>query len=166
MKRLLQGLIALAVLVALVGWVMQRHELSSSLRQAVLSRPGVIPVASVQKTGLTGVRRTVEDHFATAQILGTREMEIQTPAGEKQVRRVRLVRDASYKYPLLRVEDEMVRTPQGDRLVRQSAMVKRALKAEEDLKAGRFQTLEEFNKDMDEFIEGLYAKKTKAKRRA
>lgn len=50
--------------------------------------------------------------------------------------------------------------------VRQSAMVKRALKAEEDLKAGRFQTLEEFNKDMDEFIEGLYAKKTKAKRRA
>jgi hypothetical protein len=53
-----------------------------------------------------------------------------------------------------------------ERPVRQSAMVKRALKAEEDLKAGRFQTLEEFNKDMDEYIEGLYAKKTKAKRRA
>lgn len=50
--------------------------------------------------------------------------------------------------------------------VRQSAMVKRALKAEKDLKAGRFQTLEEFSKDMDEFIEGLYAKKTKTKRRA
>ncbi|MBX2978047.1 MAG: hypothetical protein KF905_02035 [Flavobacteriales bacterium] len=50
--------------------------------------------------------------------------------------------------------------------VRQSAMVKRALKAEEDLKAGRFQTLEEFNKDMDEFIESLYAKKPKTKRRA
>jgi hypothetical protein len=50
--------------------------------------------------------------------------------------------------------------------VRQSAMVKRALKAEEDLKAGRFQSLEEFNKDMDEFIDGLYAKKTKTKGRA
>ncbi len=49
---------------------------------------------------------------------------------------------------------------------RQSPLVKRALKAEEDLRAGRFQTLEEFNKDMDEFIEGLYAKKTKVKRRA
>lgn len=49
---------------------------------------------------------------------------------------------------------------------RQSAMVKRALKAEEDLKAGRFQTLEEFNKDMDAFIDGLYAKKTKTKRSA
>ena len=43
--------------------------------------------------------------------------------------------------------------------VRQSAMVKRALKAEEDLKAGRFQTLEEFNRDMGEFIEGFSAKK-------
>ncbi|MCU0319572.1 MAG: hypothetical protein MUE88_05790 [Flavobacteriales bacterium] len=53
-----------------------------------------------------------------------------------------------------------------ERPVRQSAMVKRALKAEEDLKAGRFQTLEEFNKDMDEFIDGLYAKKTKTKGRA
>lgn len=50
--------------------------------------------------------------------------------------------------------------------IRQSAMVKRALKAEEDLKAGRFQTLEEFSKDMDEFIDGLYAKKAKSKRHA
>lgn len=50
--------------------------------------------------------------------------------------------------------------------VGESVMVKRALKAEEDLKAGRFQTLEEFSKDMDEFIEGLYAKKAKSKRRA
>jgi hypothetical protein len=48
----------------------------------------------------------------------------------------------------------------------QSPLVKRALKAEEDLKAGRFQTLEEFDKDMVEFIDGLYAKKTKVKRRA
>jgi len=50
--------------------------------------------------------------------------------------------------------------------VRQSAMVKRALKAEEDYKAGRYRTLESFSKEMDSFIDGLYEKKPKAKRRA
>lgn len=50
--------------------------------------------------------------------------------------------------------------------VRQSPLVKRALKAEGDLKAVRFQTPEEFNKDMDEFMEGLYSKKANSERRA
>ncbi len=49
---------------------------------------------------------------------------------------------------------------------RQSALVKRALKAEEDYKAGRYQTLDAFSKEMDAFIDGLYEKKPKAKRRA
>ncbi len=44
-------------------------------------------------------------------------------------------------------------------LCAKASLVKRALKAEGDLKAGRFQTPEEFNKDMDEFMEGLYSKK-------
>lgn len=44
------------------------------------------------------------------------------------------------------------------RPVRQSALVKRTLKAEEDYKAGRYQTLEAFSKEMDAFIDGLYEK--------
>ncbi len=40
-----------------------------------------------------------------------------------------------------------------------SDLVKRVLRSEEDLKAGRYSTLEEFDKEMDEFIDGLYAKK-------
>ena len=42
---------------------------------------------------------------------------------------------------------------------RQSALVKRVLKSEEDYKAGRFQTLEEFEKDMDQFMASLEKKK-------
>ena len=53
-------------------------------------------------------------------------------------------------------------------VVFQSDLVKRVLRSEEDLKAGRYSTLEEFDKDMDEFIDGLYAKKptTAKKKRA
>lgn len=130
MKRLLQGLIALAVLVALVGWFVQRHEppaASSNESWAVTgqgTRAAVAAVpASMQKAEPSLTGRTVEDRFARAEILGTKEAEIKTATGEKQVRRVRLVRDSSYKYPLVRVEEDVIRTPQGDRLVRQSAMV-------------------------------------------
>lgn len=48
----------------------------------------------------------------------------------------------------------------------QSEMVQRVMRAEEDYKAGRYQTLEEFGKDMEQFIDGLYDKKGKAKRGA
>ena len=45
-------------------------------------------------------------------------------------------------------------------------IVQRALRAEEDLKAGRFQTLEEFDKEMGTYIDSLYPAKPKSKRRA
>jgi len=47
----------------------------------------------------------------------------------------------------------------------QSPLVKRALKAEGDLRAGRFQTVEEFNREMDAFVETLHTKGIKARRR-
>lgn len=48
----------------------------------------------------------------------------------------------------------------------QSDMVKRVLRSEEDLKAGRFQTLEEFGRDMETFIDSLYESRPKTKRHA
>jgi MoxR-like ATPase len=43
--------------------------------------------------------------------------------------------------------------------VRQSAMVKRALKAEEDLKAGRVHSWDEVSAEMDQLIDSLYSEK-------
>ena len=48
----------------------------------------------------------------------------------------------------------------------QSDMVKRVLRSEEDLKAGRFQTLDEFGRDMETFIDSLYESRPKTKRHA
>lgn len=42
--------------------------------------------------------------------------------------------------------------------VRQSAMVKRALKAEEDIKAGRVHSWEEVSVEMEQLIDSLYKK--------
>lgn len=47
-----------------------------------------------------------------------------------------------------------------------SPLIKRALKAEEDLKEGRHMTLEGFDKSIGEFIQQLYSPKPKAKARA
>ncbi|MBL0127183.1 MAG: hypothetical protein IPP83_06915 [Flavobacteriales bacterium] len=46
----------------------------------------------------------------------------------------------------------------------QSDMVQRVMRAEEDYKAGRSQTLEEFGKDMEQFIDSLYVKAAKPKK--
>jgi hypothetical protein len=51
------------------------------------------------------------------------------------------------------------------RPVRQSALVKRALKADEDYKAGRYQAWEEVSTEMDALIDRLYAKPKKASKR-
>lgn len=63
-----------------------------------------------------------KDKYAGREIIAQQE-SVQTLNGIQQVRRVRLVRDPSFKYPLIRVEDELVRELSGDRLVRQVAMV-------------------------------------------
>jgi len=47
----------------------------------------------------------------------------------------------------------------------QSELVQRVLKSEEDYKEGRFQTLEEFNTEMNEFVESLYEEKGTNKKR-
>ena len=51
------------------------------------------------------------------------------------------------------------------RPVRQSALVKRVLKSEEDFKAGRYQTWEAVSTEMDMLIDQLYAKPKKASKR-
>jgi len=47
----------------------------------------------------------------------------------------------------------------------QSDLVQRVLRSEEDDKAGRFQTLQEFEKDMDQFIGTLHMEQPKANNR-
>ena len=46
-----------------------------------------------------------------------------------------------------------------------SEAVQRVLRSEEDHKAGRFQTLQEFEKDMDQFISTLHMEQPKATNR-
>ena len=53
-----------------------------------------------------------------------------------------------------------------DEPARQSAMVKRALKAEEDIKAGRVYSWGQVNEEMGALIERLYSKPKKAAKRA
>jgi hypothetical protein len=47
----------------------------------------------------------------------------------------------------------------------ESDLVQRVVRSEEDLKAGRYQTLEEYEKGMDVFIDSLYDKDGKPKRK-
>lgn len=47
----------------------------------------------------------------------------------------------------------------------ESDLVQRVLRSEEDFKAGRYQTLEEYEKGMGEFIDSLYDKEGKPKRK-
>ncbi|GEP43177.1 hypothetical protein [Brevifollis gellanilyticus] len=132
MKRLFHGLIGLATLAALLGWLMGRGEggrvpLAAAERLSV-SQVSPVPRVmsasmSAQKSALPSEGREIVDKFAKAEVLASQQTEVKTASGEKLLRRVRLVRDESFKYPVLRVEDEIVRTPQGDRLVRQNAMV-------------------------------------------
>lgn len=64
-----------------------------------------------------------EDRYAGKEIVEQRE-KVETVAGLPHIKRLRLVKDPSFKYPLLRVEDELVRGPDGkERLIRQVAMV-------------------------------------------
>ncbi len=123
MKRLFQASLGLAAIaaVALCLWRMAGAEMDgSSVRSEKLRSAAPITKAQVNRAGLG---RQIEDRFAGREVLEKRESVVKLETGETQVRRVRLVRDESYKYPILRVEDELIRTAEGDRLVRQSAMV-------------------------------------------
>jgi subtilisin family serine protease len=126
MKRLFHGLIGLALLAALVALLgeWRGHPESPRTETGVLRPAPPIQMVPAQKSGpISAEARPLADRFARAQVLATQQSEMKTESGEARVRRVRLVRDESYKYPVLRVEDEIIRSAGGERLVRQTAMV-------------------------------------------
>jgi hypothetical protein len=108
MKRLLQGSVALAALAAvgLCFWWMAEREIR---RPIVTIEPHVgleTTTMSAWKTQRAALKK-IEDRFITREVLDQKETTVKMESGETQVRRVRLVRDASLKYPLVRVEDEL-----------------------------------------------------------
>lgn len=115
MKRSLQALTGLAALLALVGMLYWQDDAAPV---PVMASPGTLPKA--QKLA---ERPPVADRFAAAQVLESKDTVWKDSAGISHLRRVRLIRDASFKYPLLRVEDDWVRLPEGQKMVRQVAMV-------------------------------------------
>ena len=127
MKRLLQGSLGLAAIAAAglcLWWMTGRGDDAALSGSKPQDRQSVktAPAWRAQRSGL-GQGRQIEDRFDGREILDQRETVMKTETGTSHVRRVRLVRDASLKYPLVRVEDELVRSAQGDKLVRQNAMV-------------------------------------------
>lgn len=67
-------------------------------------------------------RPEARDRFAAAGVLAEKLHETRL-GGREVARRTRLVRDASFKYPLIRLEEELVMGAGGWRLARQRAMV-------------------------------------------
>ncbi len=142
MKPSTQRLLATAVLVLLsIGvWRLggpSKPEVSTSdpgretLSSGAASEPSPAPVhralpplTARNENGTVTLQKPREktDKFAGRAVVAQKET-VQEGNGVKQVKRVRLVRDTSFKYPLIRVEDELVRGPEGDRLTRQVAMV-------------------------------------------
>lgn len=60
------------------------------------------------------------------------------------------------------VDNVLQRRTRG--LAFQSDLVQRVLKSEEDYKAGRFQSVEEFEKDIDQFVDSLGSDRTSTKK--
>jgi subtilisin family serine protease len=123
MKHLFQGSLGLAAIAAVglcLWWLARAERDEISVYSGEVRR--IAPIAKAQ-VSRAGQGRQIEDRFAGREVLEKRESVVKLETGETQVRRVRLVRDDGFKYPILRVEDELIRTAEGDRLVRQSAMV-------------------------------------------
>lgn len=140
MKVSTQRLLAAAVLLLLsLGaarwWSLSQHSHSvtttapaatapvSLSPPAAPARPSIAPLMKAEK-GLVKLEAPPEkqDKYAGLPVIAQKE-SVQPVNGLQQVTRVRLLRDPSFKYPILRVEDELVRGPDGDRLIRQLAMV-------------------------------------------
>ncbi|MDZ4287751.1 MAG: S8 family serine peptidase, partial [Prosthecobacter sp.] len=66
--------------------------------------------------------RVIEDRFAGCPVLGQRQTA-RIENGFTKISRVRLIRKDDFKYPLIRIEEELVGSAQGDRLTKQTAMV-------------------------------------------
>lgn len=119
---------------ALVLFSIGLWQMLSRVDPATISSPEpATKVTSTSHRGITSAQAsngtvtlekpvTKQDKFAGREVIAEKET-VQEVAGVQQVKRVRLLRDPSFKYPLIRVEDELVRGPEGDRLIRQVAMV-------------------------------------------
>ena len=135
MRSSTQRLLAAAVLVLLSisVWQMMQSPVPLPGKTApadsleVASAPAPLP-PGLPAMQATQVREkptqpgTKTDRYAGREIIAEKET-VQQVQGSQQVKRVRLLRDPSFKYPIIRVEDELVRGPGGDRLIRQVAMV-------------------------------------------
>jgi subtilisin family serine protease len=125
MKRLFQCL-SLVALLALAGWWLAglgRHVLKEVAAHKAVLPALAVPVQKMQRDeSAKAEERHLEDRFAHCPVIEKTERVIEKE-GKTWVRRLRLLRDETQKYSLLRVEDELIRTAQGDQLQRQIAMV-------------------------------------------
>lgn len=129
MRLFFQRLLLPAALLGLAWFFYGRMD--RSLRQPALpARPAAAVPARLQPVG-TQLRAeraeavkpaALADRFERSPVLAVRE-SVRGQDGQTRVHRVRLVRTTGFKYPLVRVVDELVRGPDGDRLIRQTAMV-------------------------------------------
>jgi subtilisin family serine protease len=85
------------------------------------SRPKIAdtPATPAAAPALSVVPR---DRFASSPTIAQRQ-EVRTEHGAVKVHRLRLVQKDDFKYPVVRVADELVRDTKGDRLTKQMAMV-------------------------------------------
>lgn len=116
MKRFILVLVGFAALTAIGLWQAEVKRWQSIRRMPV---NGI----AAQKSAQAARFREIQDAFASAEVLQSRESTAQDAEGQTRVRRLRLVKIETMKYPLLRVEDEWIRTAQGEKRVRQVAMV-------------------------------------------
>lgn len=80
------------------------------------------PIAAQTKAVALPEKTQKKDKYEGRKVIAQTE-SIEQVGGIKTVKRVRLVEDPSFKYPLIRVEDELIRDSQGERLTRQVSMV-------------------------------------------
>jgi|GEM_PF-1957221 len=131
MKHSTQRLTAATVLVLLCigAWWLGREVpvVEEKAGPALATSADILPLPRPPMMAQNGTVKLEEprqkhDQYAGRVVIDEKET-LREVNGVKLVKRVRLVRDPSFKYSIVRVEDELVRGPQGDRLTRQIAMV-------------------------------------------
>jgi subtilisin family serine protease len=119
MGALLKRLLLAAALVLGVLWLWPRGA-SSSVADAVQITAKRAP-QFVQATKPEAALLPVKDRYA--QLATLSEERVPADPAAPRFARYRMVRDESFKYPLLRVAEEWLRDAKGERLVKQTAMV-------------------------------------------
>lgn len=120
MKRVILVLVGLAALTIVGLW-------QTNVKCVQINQPPFHPISAAslkaQSTAAWDRTREIQDAFSSAKILQMRESTIKDSEGQTRVRRLRLVKVETMKYPLLRVEDDFLKTPSGEKRIRQTAMV-------------------------------------------